>query len=148
MSAPPRSNERVAYFNGEYVPEREVVVPFRDRSFKYGDAAFDMTRTFNHRPFKLREHIDRFYKSLRYLRIDPGLSPEEMIRISEEVLTRNVHLLGPDEDYWIGQRVSRGVDAVGDEGWQHTGPNVIVECMPLPLKQRARQFRDGVDIVV
>src|SRR5690606_26380312 len=57
-------------------------------------------------------------------------------------------LLGPDEDYWIGQRVSRGVDAVGDEGWQHTGPNVIVECMPLPLKQRARQFRDGVDIVV
>ena len=44
--------------------------------------------------------------------------------------------------------MSRGVDAVGDEGWEHTGPTVIVECIPLPLKARARLFRDGIDIVV
>ena len=43
----------------------------------------------------------------------------------------------------MGQRVSRGVDAVGDEGLDHTGPNVVIECVPLPLKQRARHFRDG-----
>jgi branched-chain amino acid aminotransferase len=143
-----RANHRVAYFNGHIVPEREVVVPFRDRGFKYGDAAFDMTRTFHGRPFKLKEHIERFYRSLRYLRIDPGLSPGEMIAVSEQVLERNRHFLTPDTDYWLGQRVSRGVDAVGDEGWDHTGPNVIVECVPLPLKARARLFRDGIDIVV
>jgi branched-chain amino acid aminotransferase len=71
-----------------------------------------------------------------------------MVAASEEVLARNSHFLTPDTDYWIGQRVSRGVDAVGDEGWDHTGPNVIVECIPLPLKSRARLFRDGIDIVV
>ena len=48
-----RQNERVAYFNGEIVPESQAVVPFRDRGFKYGDAVFDMTRTFGHRIFKL-----------------------------------------------------------------------------------------------
>ena len=32
---------------------------------------------------------------------------------------------------------------LSDEGWQHTGPQVIVDCTPLPLKARARQFRDG-----
>lgn len=143
-----RANHRVAYFNGRIVPEREVVLPFRDRGFKYGDAAFDMTRTFHGRPFKLKEHIDRFYRSLRYLRIDPGLGPAEMVRVSEEVLDRNRHFLTSDTDYWLGQRVSRGVDAVGDEGWEHTGPNVIVECIPLPLKARARLFRDGIDIIV
>lgn len=143
-----RPNHRVAYFNGRIIPEREVVLPFRDRGFKYGDAAFDMTRTFNGRPFKLKEHVERFYRSLRYLRIDPGLAPAEMVAISEEVLDRNRHFLTPDTDYWLGQRVSRGVDAVGDEGWDHTGPNVIVECIPLPLKARARLFRDGIDIVV
>ncbi len=143
-----RANHRVAYFNGNIVPEREVVVPFRDRGFKYGDAAFDMTRTFDGRPFKLQEHVDRLYRSLRYLRIDPGLSPAEMVAVSEQVLERNRHFLTPDTDYWLGQRVSRGVDAVGDEGWDHTGPNVIVECVPLPLKARARLFRDGIDIVV
>jgi branched-chain amino acid aminotransferase len=142
------ANHRVAYFNGRIVPEREVVLPFRDRGFKYGDAAFDMTRTFHGRPFRLKEHIQRFYRSLRYLKIDPGLSPAEMIAASEEVLAKNRHFLTEDTDYWIGQRVSRGVDAVGDEGWDHTGPNVIVECIPLPLKTRARLFRDGIDIVV
>lgn len=143
-----RANHRVAYFNGNIVPEREVVLPFRDRGFKYGDAAFDMTRTFHGRAFRLKEHIERFYRSLRYLRIDPGLSPAEMVGVSEEVLERNRHFLTDDTDYWLGQRVSRGVDAVGDEGWDHTGPNVIVECIPLPLKARARLFRDGIDIVV
>ena len=29
------------------------------------------------------------------------------------------------------------VDAIGDEGWAHTGPQVIVDCTPLPLKARA-----------
>jgi branched-chain amino acid aminotransferase len=148
VRANPRANHRVAYFNGRIVPEREVVLPFRDRGFKYGDAAFDMTRTFHGRPFKLKEHVDRLYRSLRYLRIDPGLSSSEMVTASEEVLERNRHFLTPETDYWLGQRVSRGVDAVGDEGWEHTGPNVIVECIPLPLKARARLFRDGIDIVV
>jgi branched-chain amino acid aminotransferase len=143
-----RANHRVAYFNGKIMPEREVVLPFRDRGFKYGDAAFDMTRTFHGRAFRLKEHIERFYRSLRYLRIDPGLSPAEMVGASEEVLERNRHFLTDDTDYWLGQRVSRGVDAVGDEGWDHTGPNVIIECVPLPLKARARLFRDGIDIVV
>ena len=105
-------------------------------------------RTFHGRPFKLKEHVDRLYRSLRYLRIDPGLSPAEMVAASEEVLERNRHFLTPETDYWVGQRVSRGVDAVGDEGWEHTGPNVIVECIPLPLKKRASLFRDGIDIVV
>jgi branched-chain amino acid aminotransferase len=147
-SSSPRGNHRVAYFNGKIVPEREVVIPFRDRGFKYGDAAFDMTRTFAGKPFRLKEHIDRLYRSLRYLQIDPGLSAAEMVAVSEEVLDRNRHFLTPDTDFWVGQRVSRGVNAVGDEGWDYTGPTVIVECIPLPLKARARLFRDGIDIVV
>lgn len=128
------SNQRVAYFNGSIVPESEVRVSFRDRGFKYGDAVFDMTRTFGHRVFKLKEHIDRFYNSLRYVRIDPGMGPGEMIRLSEEVLERNMHLLGPDDDYWLGQRVSRGVDAAPGETKEREGATVIIECSPLPLK--------------
>ena len=146
--ANPRANDRVAYFNGNIVPEREVVLPFRDRGFKYGDAAFDMTRTFQGRPFRLQEHVERLYRSLRYLRIDPGISQSEMVAVSEEVLERNRHFLTPETDFWLGQRVSRGLNAVGDEGWDQTGPTVIIECIPLPLKARARLFRDGIDIVV
>lgn len=142
-----RANERVCYFNGKYVPESEVRVPFRDTSWVYGDGAFDMTRTFGHKIFRLAEHIERFYRSLKYLRIDPGLSPAEMIAISEEVFERNRHLLGPNDDYWLGQRVSRGIKKVEGDNWDHYGPTVIVECMPLPLRQRAKLFRDGIKVV-
>lgn len=141
--------ERVAYFNGQIVPESEVKVPFRDRGFKYGDAVFDMTRTFGHKIFKLETHIDRFYNSLSYVDIDPGMTAEDMIASTMEVLKANLHLLGPDEDYWVGQRVSRGVDLVGGDMWETTGgPNVIIECAPLPLKPRARLYRDGIDVLV
>ena len=128
------------------MPENQVLISFRDRSWRYGDGCFDMTRTFNGRPFRLQEHIDRFYRSLRYLRLDPGISPREMIGVSEEIVARNEHLRAAAGDWWIGQRVSRGVDPIVDELPEHSGPNVVVECTPLPLKARARQFRDGLDV--
>lgn len=140
-------SQRIAYFNGRYVPESEVLVPFRDRGFKYGDAVFDTTRTFGHRVFKLAEHVDRLYRSLHYLRIDPGIAPAELVVITEEVLRRNLVLLGPDEDYWVSQRISRGLDAAAREIWPRTGATVIVECLPLPLRERASLYRDGIRVV-
>jgi branched-chain amino acid aminotransferase len=141
------SPDRTAYFNGRFVPEREVLVPFRDRGFKYGDAVFDTTRTFGHRVFKLREHIERLYRSLRYLRIDPGLTQESMASITEEVVRQNLPLLEPDEDYWVTQRVSRGLDASSRDVWAQEGATVIVECVPLPLRERASLYRDGIRVM-
>ncbi len=145
-----RANQRIAYFNGQYVAESEVRVPFRDRSFLYGDGCFDMTRTFNGRPFKVKEHIDRFYRSLAYLNIDIGMKAAEMIEVTHEVVRRNAHLLAKGDDWWVGQRVSRGVKSVGDgaDPWEHMGPNVVVDCMPLPFKARAAHYRDGIRVVI
>ena len=75
------------------------------------------------------------------------MSSAEMRRISEEVLERNLHLIGKDEDYWVGQRTSRGVGE-SFSGTQNSGPTVIVECLPLPLKNRAPLYRDGIDVIV
>ena len=142
------NSERVAYFNGDIVPESRALVSFRDRSFKFGDGAFDTTRTFGHRIFKMREHIDRFYKSLRYLQIDLTVGRDELAAITEDVLARNLPLIGPDDDYWVSQRVSRGVEIPGGDVYESTGPTLIVECTPLPLKARAHYFRDGIDVAV
>jgi branched-chain amino acid aminotransferase len=141
------ANERVAWFNGKIVRESEVLIPFRDQGFLRGDAVFDMTRSFNGKAFRLAEHIARLYRSLKYLDIDPGLSPAEMAAISEDVLARNRHLLAPGEDYWLAQRISRGINRVPGDNWDHYGPNVIVECVPLPLNERAKYFRDGIDVI-
>lgn len=143
-----RANERVAWFNGSIMPESEVRIPFRDVGWTHGDGCFDMTRTFNGRLFRLDDHLRRLYRTLTYLRIDPGVSLTEMARISEEVLERNRHLMGPDEDFWVGQRISRGVDPVPGDPLDHEGPNVIVECKPIPYRKRAKMFRDGMKLMV
>jgi branched-chain amino acid aminotransferase len=140
-------NERVAWFNGKIVGESEVLIPFRDQGFLRGDAVFDMTRSFNGNAFRLAEHIARLYRSLKYLDLDPGLSPTEMAAISEDVLERNRHLLALGEDYWLAQRISRGIARVPGDNWDHYGPNVIVECVPLPLRERAKYFRDGIEVI-
>lgn len=143
-------NQRVVYLNGKMVPESEALLPFRDRGVKYGDAVFDTTRTFGHRIFKLREHLERLYRSLRYLRIDPGLSIEEMAAITEEVVSRNLPLIDADEDYWVSQRITRGIiDPNERSAWpDYVGPTVIVECLPLPLQARSKLYRDGIDAIV
>ena len=141
-------NQRIVYMNGEFVPESEAKIPFRDRGVKFGDAVFDTTRTFGHDIFRLREHLERFYRSLKYLRIDPGMTIDEFISVTEQVVARNLPLIGKDEDYWVTQRVTRGIDPGDRTHWpEWDGPTVIVECLPLPLAARAASYRDGLDVV-
>ncbi len=142
------SNERIAYFNGNYVPESQVLVPFRDRGFRFSDGAFDTERTVAGQVFRLEEHITRLYRSLRYIGIQITESPETMAAITREVVARNLHLLPDGEDYWVFQNISRGADWVGDEPNMRVGPTVIVHLQPIPFRPRARLFRDGIDLVI
>ena len=79
-------------------PRERGCDPIPDEGFLRGDAVFDMTRSFNGKAFRVEEHVARLYRSLKYLDIHPGLSPAEIAAISEDVLERNRHLLGPGED--------------------------------------------------
>ena len=137
------TGERVAFVNGHIVPESEAVVSIRDRGFLQGDAVFDTTRTFGGRIFRLDEHLDRFFSSLKYMRIDPGLTKDDFARLTMEVLQANMPLLDDDDDYWVTQRVTRGVRVGGEDR-----PSIIIECVPLPFKARARYYRDGLPVIV
>ena len=137
------ANERVAYVNGEIVPESEAVISIRDRGFLQGDAVFDTTRTFGGRIFRLEEHLDRFFHSLKYMRIDPGMTKQDFARLTMEVLEANLPFIEADDDYWVTQRVTRGVTVDGEDR-----PSIIIECVPLPFKARAAYYRDGLPVVV
>ena len=137
------SNERVAYINGEIVPESQALVSINDVGFLYGDAVFDTTRTFGHKIFRLEEHLDRFFKSLKYMRINPGLTKKEFADLTMQVLETNLLLLDDDDDYWVSQRVSRGVRGAVD-----SIPTVVLECFPLPFTERANYYKDGLSVIV
>ncbi len=136
------NQERVAYVNGRIVPESEARVSIHDRGFILGDAVFDTTRTFGHKIFRLEEHLDRLFDSLRYTRIDPGMTRDQLAKLTMQVLGTNLPLLEPEDDYWVTQRVTRG-SPNGDGGHD---PTVIVDCQPLPFLERSRYFRDGLPV--
>ena len=137
------SIERVAYVNGEILPESQASVSINDRGFLYGDAVFDTTRTFNREIFRLEQHLDRLYDSLRYMRIDPGMDKSEMKEITMAILNKNLEILPDGEDYWVSQRVTRGVR--GLPGGMK--PSVVIECFPLPIEDRAEYYRDGIKMI-
>ena len=134
-----------AYFNGEWVPFSQVKIDPMDRGFMVGDVIFDVARTFGGKSFRIKEHIDRLYRSLKFVRIDPGLSPEEMLDISEETIRRNEHLRPEVGDYTITQFVTRGPGgSTRDAG----PPAVCVKAAPVNFGRFAQLFQDGAHGVI
>ena len=58
-------NDRVVHISGTLVPESEAKISIFDSAVMLGDSLTESTRTFAHKPFKLEEHIERLYKSLK-----------------------------------------------------------------------------------
>ena len=137
--------DSITYHNGEWTPRSEITVDLADRGFWLGDAVFDVARTFNGKSFRMREHVERLYRSVAYARIDAGLSLEEMIDVSEEVIERNEHLRAEYGDWHIWQTVTRGVGGFRELPQQAT---VIIQCLPVPFQQFAEKYRTGAHAVI
>src|SRR5580765_7200693 len=63
----PGMTDYTAYFGGQWMPFDEVRIDPLDRGFLVGDCVFDVARTFNGKSFRMREHVDRLYRSLAYV---------------------------------------------------------------------------------
>ncbi|MBC8353714.1 MAG: aminotransferase class IV [Planctomycetes bacterium] len=142
---------RVVYFNGQYVPEQEARVSIFDSALMYGDMAFEMTRTFNQQPFRLREHLERLYGSLRLLEIDCGMTIDEMEQVTIDTLQRNVTTEASDMDWQIMHDVSRGPLPVYRSAFSEgVRPTVSINCWPLITHMGgfASNYDSGVEIMI
>lgn len=145
-------NERIVYFNGQWVPEQAARLSIYDSALQVGDMAFEVTRTYHQRPFRLRYHLERLWHTLAVLQIDPQLSLTDLEAITLETLARNIATASPEVDWSISHHVSRGPSAEYLEVFDPTSrrPTVIVSCFPLlqKLAELAPWYESGVDLVV
>ena len=123
--------KRLVYFNGEFVPEPEARISIFDCALMYGDMVFEMTRSFGQQPFRLREHLERLYGSLKYAQIDCGLDIDAMEEATHETIARNLPAIGA-LDFQIMHDVTRGAlplyNTIVKEG---TAPIVTINVFPL-----------------
>ncbi|HEY5801219.1 MAG TPA: aminotransferase class IV [Burkholderiaceae bacterium] len=142
---------RLVYFNGQLVPETEARISIYDSALMFGDMVFEMTRSFDKKQFKLREHIERLYAGLKILRIPLQMTPEEMERACYATIEANEHLFAADDEHRLMIDVSRGLLGIyqGIEGL-HKGPNVIIADFPLrwTVGGMSVLFDQGINAVI
>jgi branched-chain amino acid aminotransferase len=145
-------SERTVYVNGTFVPEAEASVPLYDSALQIGDMAFEVTRTFRQKPYRLREHLTRLSGSLQALRITCGHTIDQLERITDEVLARNLPTEADSMDWQIIHNVSRGPSGMFAQAYppERRRPTVIISCFPIAAKLAsvAERYTTGVDLVV
>ena len=145
---PHDATKHQVYINGSYFAPDEAKISVFDSAVMLGDTVTESTRTFRHIPFKLEEHIDRLYKSLKVTRIDPGLTPTELTEATLAVLEKNLAYVPVDEDVWIVHNISRGRSVAGaDPTKQRSQATVIIFTQPMILTDWARFYEEGCHAV-
>lgn len=142
--------KRLVYFNGEFVPEIEARISIFDCALMYGDMVFEMTRSFQQKPYRLREHMERLYGSMKYAGIDCGMTIDAMEAVTHETVERNLPAL-EGYDFQIMHDVTRGAlplyDSLVREG---TKPIVSINVIPLVrhIGGMAGKYEKGAHFVI
>ena len=137
--------EYVIWLNGEYMPRNEAKISLNDRGFRAGDVVFDTARTFNGKAFRLRDHLDRLYRSLKFTRIDTGMTIDDMEELTLEVVRRNESVREPGDDYMVTQIITRGES--GRVNFP-TKPNMAIWIDPIDFVRYAGAFQGGGHVVI
>ena len=141
----------MVYLNGELVPEAEAKVSIYDSALMFGDMVFEMTRSFNKEQFKLREHLERLYRSIKVLRIPVGMTIEAMEEAVLRTIEANEPAFAADDEHRLVIDVSRGLLSIyqGIVGGA-TGPNVIIADFPVrwTVAGMGALFDSGINAVV
>lgn len=143
-------NQPLVYLNGQMVPASQAHVAIYDAGIVQGATVTEQTRTFHKRPWRLDDHLDRLVRSLRYTRMDIGLSKEQIAGISHELIEHNARLLDASGELGLVHFVTAGAypTYAGMAGRAvQRAPTVCVHTFPLPFELWAKKMRAGAHLI-
>jgi branched-subunit amino acid aminotransferase/4-amino-4-deoxychorismate lyase len=142
--------EPLVYLNGQMVPAAEAHLAIYDAGVVLGATVTEMTRTFRKQLYRLNDHLDRLFRSLRYTRMDIGLSKSDLAAVSQELVAKNGELLDEKGELGLIHFVTAGEypTYAGMAGRPaRTTPTVCVHTFPLPFELWARKMETGAHVV-
>jgi len=117
--------ELFIYIDGKFYPKSEAKISVYDHGLLYGDGVFEGIRAYNGSVFKLKEHVDRLYKSAHTIMLQIPMTKEEMTKTVIETLKKNNLKEG-----YIRLVVTRGVGDLGLDPRKCAKPTVIIITQP------------------
>jgi D-alanine transaminase len=80
---------RIAYVNGQYLPEDQAKVSIFDRGFLFADGVYEVTPVVNGKLVDHDAHNERLDRSLRELQMAWPCTKEELTKVHTELIARN-----------------------------------------------------------
>lgn len=143
------SDAPLVWLNGTIADEGETRISPFDRGFLWGDGVYEFTSVFEGRPYRLADHLDRLYRSLAYVQIDPGCDKAALLQATEELLNSNTRAgrLGAPM-YRLGHWVTRGPDSPSMAALDAGPATIMIWLRLVDCGVVARAQREGVKLVV
>ncbi|MCS7304318.1 MAG: aminotransferase class IV [Thermoguttaceae bacterium] len=137
------SETSLAYINGRFVPADQLAISVIDAGFVLGATVTEQLRTFGGRLFRLQAHLDRLWRSLETVGIEPGLSQNQLAELATELAAHNHRLLEPGDDLGLGIFITPG-PYLGYCGQPvEVRPTVCLHTYPLAFWLWASKYRQG-----
>jgi branched-chain amino acid aminotransferase len=141
--------EPIAYLKGQFVPASQCVLPVYDLGIVLGAAVTDFLRTFDQRPYRMEDHVHRFYRSCRYARIEPPVDVDKSMAITQKLIEHNAKL-APGRELGNVYYMTAGENAVyaGAAGAPAKPvPSYVQHTFPLPFDLWRNIFLEGAHCV-
>ena len=136
-------DELLVYIDGKFYPKSEAKVSVYDHGLLYGDGVFEGIRAYNGIVFKLKEHIDRLYRSAHPIFLKIPLTKAEMTKAVVETLKKN-NLT----DAYIRLVVTRGIGDLGLDPRKCPKPTVIIITEPTLVLHSPEKLEKGISTVI
>lgn len=144
------SSESLVFLNGQLVPASQAHIAIFDAGIVLGATVTDMTRTFRQQPYRLDEHIARLFRSLKYTRMDIGMSQTELLRVSRDLVEHNARLVHAEDELGLVHFVTAGEFAAyaGSAGRSaRMTPTVCAHTFPMPFEFWSEKMAKGAHVV-
>ena len=132
---------KLVAINGEIFKPEEAKISVFDRGFLYGDAVYEVARSYGRVFFELEAHINRMFNSASLIQMDLRNTPEQYIR---DIYKVYAHV--PEDNIYMRIQITRGTGTIGLGLKNAIEPNVIVYLRELDLTPQ-EYYDKGVKVV-
>lgn len=128
--------DSIAYFNGEFMPLRNIKISIMTHAFQYGTGVFEGIKGYWNEDekqiyiFKMKEHYERLIRNSKLLMLEVDKSVNELCNITLEIVKKNK----PTCDIYIRPNVFKSGTVIGPSLLNKNGKNptsISIYIMPL-----------------
>ncbi len=135
-------NTKYISLNSKIIPNTEGTISINDRGFLYGDGIFETIRSYNGKPFKLNEHIERLRNSSKKLMITFEYTNSEIGNNIKALIEKN-----NIQNAYIRITLSRGAGGSGLGISNYHKPTLLIQTKPF-TPYEAKLYEEGMTLTV